>query len=175
MTLQAPSSASPIAPACTPAETGARRSGVVLEPSIASAAGCGGCSLCCKVMGVVELKKPGGVWCEHAEPLAACGGCTVHASRPPTCRDFECVWLQSQHRRHGESAMPQELRPDRCGVIFDVLKDGAGLVAHVDPRKEGAHERRAPRGVIDRALASGMQVVIACAEKRALLIGRRAP
>src|SRR4051794_24207443 len=26
---------------------------------------CGTCTLCCKVVGVLEIDKPGGVWCRH--------------------------------------------------------------------------------------------------------------
>ena len=52
---------------------------------------CGECSLCCKLMGVPELKKPANTWCPHCRPGA--GGCIVYTSRPATCRGFACEWL----------------------------------------------------------------------------------
>lgn len=69
---------------------------------------CGGCIECCTALPIVELNKPIRVRCNHV-----CGnGCTVYADRPQSCRIYMCMWLQ----------MPEvgpELRPDRCGVIFE--------------------------------------------------------
>lgn len=71
---------------------------------------CGECSLCCKLMGIDELSKPLGVWCQHAAP--GCG-CRIYSDRPESCRAFECAWLK-------EPEWPDELRPDRAGVIFTI-------------------------------------------------------
>lgn len=48
---------------------------------------CGGCTLCCKVIGVHEIAKPKGVLCTHCKPGS---GCMVHASRPKACRAYTC-------------------------------------------------------------------------------------
>jgi hypothetical protein len=89
--------------------------------------GCGSCSLCCTVMKVElpEGDKPEGQPCQH---LCSSGcGCSIYASRPAPCRDFECVWLVSQ--RVPEVAMPAALRPDRVGVAMEVNSAGT-LIAH---------------------------------------------
>lgn len=50
---------------------------------------CGSCSLCCKVMGVPEVKQRH-AWCPHCSP--GCG-CIIYESRPERCRQFNCLWL----------------------------------------------------------------------------------
>src|SRR5262249_50752592 len=35
--------------------------------------GCDGCTLCCKVMEVKEIAKPGGKWCAHCKTGTGCG------------------------------------------------------------------------------------------------------
>jgi hypothetical protein len=69
---------------------------------------CGECSLCCSVLEIEELKKPAGPPCANCR---AGGGCAIYSTRPPVCRDFECVWLSDR-------AVPRTLRPDRIGTLF---------------------------------------------------------
>jgi hypothetical protein len=40
----------------------------------------------------------------------------MYEDRPDGCREFECAWLQME--RAGI-----EMRPDRCGVVFEKLSD----------------------------------------------------
>lgn len=58
---------------------------------------CGKCSLCCKLLHVVELNKPANKWCEHCRPGHPDGGCSIHAARPPICRSFYCGWMLSKN------------------------------------------------------------------------------
>lgn len=51
---------------------------------------CGQCSLCCRVMGVPEVKAEH-EWCPHAKPGK--GGCAIYPDRPDRCRAFSCRWL----------------------------------------------------------------------------------
>lgn len=82
---------------------------------------CGECNLCCKILGVSEVtetrnespfvifkEKPQGVWCQYVK---AGDGCGVYRSRPQACRDFSCMWLDSQ-------TLDDQFRPDRCSVVF---------------------------------------------------------
>lgn len=69
---------------------------------------CGSCSLCCKVLHVVELHKPPGKWCLHCAPGK--GGCLIYADRPPSCEAFDCGWLRG--------AGPEEERPDKIGLVI---------------------------------------------------------
>jgi|SRR5215468_8732406 len=51
---------------------------------------CGGCSLCCFMLDVVELAKPQNMWC----PNCRLGeGCAIYHDRPGICRGYTCAWL----------------------------------------------------------------------------------
>lgn len=98
---------------------------------------CGGCTLCCKVMGVTELNKPRGVWCIHCKRGS---GCHIYADRPQGCRTFLCGWLTNP--RFGP-----EWKPDRSKIVITVNRDGNGLEFQCDQgfpeawRKEPYHSQ----------------------------------
>jgi len=74
---------------------------------------CSGCTLCCKLMNVVEKNKPSGVWCDDC----ICGvGCSSYDTRPKECADFLCMWAQMDK-------VSEDLRPDKCGVVFEKISD----------------------------------------------------
>lgn len=68
---------------------------------------CGGCTACCHAFPVAELNKPIYTKCEHADK-----GCKIYKDRPQSCKDCFCSWV-TQPKVH------PELRPDKCGVIFE--------------------------------------------------------
>jgi len=72
---------------------------------------CGSCTLCCRLTAIPELQKPLNTWCHCCEINK---GCRVYKTRPQSCRKFECVWYKKR------DLLP-ELRPDRCGVMFEKL------------------------------------------------------
>src|SRR5436190_7565495 len=69
---------------------------------------CGDCSLCCKILDIPELEKPGGVWCRH---FAKGRGCGVHADRPQVCRGYQCTWTWT-------APLDERWRPDRAGFLI---------------------------------------------------------
>ena len=77
---------------------------------------CGGCTICCAIMGVKEMGKPGGRICADADPGHGCGR---YETRPEGCRKFACLWLQG--------TLPTAARPDRLGVMFDATLPDSGL------------------------------------------------
>lgn len=89
---------------------------------------CGKCSLCCKVMGVPEI-KPDHEWCQYCKPGVKGGGCTIYESRPQRCRDFLCQWRLDP--RFGEHWYPAKakivvdttLRAGKLIVVFSVDPD----------------------------------------------------
>ena len=102
---------------------------------------CGDCTLCCRLLPVRELAKGAGVRCQHQKVGK---GCTIYASRPLSCRLWNCVWLD------GEDTPLR--RPDRCHVVVDsqldyvtALPDSgervdiAVIQVWVDPRFPDAH------------------------------------
>ncbi len=84
---------------------------------------CGECTLCCTVMGVPDLPaapKPPGERCGHV----CSRGCRIYQQRPPTCRDFACVWAQG--------GLPKHMRPDKVGMVFTVDSSGELLIGFWD-------------------------------------------
>jgi hypothetical protein len=82
---------------------------------------CDKCKACCKVYFIPELKKPANQLCKHC-PTA---GCKIYHSRPKTCREFKCLWL--------EGRFPDSFRPDKIGVVFKhglILRGIPLVVAH---------------------------------------------
>jgi hypothetical protein len=77
---------------------------------------CGACTLCCVVLRVDEIGKPGGTPCPKLRPAAAEGSCSIHAMRPEICRAYRCLWLQG--------GLDEEDRPDRLGAVLDVAPVG---------------------------------------------------
>ena len=86
---------------------------------------CGECSFCCKVLEIVEFKKPAGVLCANC---LKSGGCGVYQSRPGVCRDYECLWK-------GDRGLGSKLRPDRVGVILMEDPDSDEYRAVCDPAR----------------------------------------
>ena len=68
---------------------------------------CGPCTACCQVLEIKTLDKPAGIRCEHSTGAS----CRIYSDRPRACATWYCLW-----RKIG--ALPDELRPDRSGVIL---------------------------------------------------------
>ena len=72
---------------------------------------CGECQLCCFVYTVPEMEKPRMEPCKHQCDQ----GCAIHNEpRPELCTAFRCEWIES------ESPLPDEFRPDKCGMMFQL-------------------------------------------------------
>lgn len=72
---------------------------------------CGSCTACCKIpkIDTPSLRKAAGVLC----PNCTGSNCAIYEARPEPCRTFFCLWRQV-------ATMPDELRPDRIGVMFTI-------------------------------------------------------
>lgn len=99
---------------------------------------CGGCTECCELFPIdskkatngniietIIIDSPAGELCGYCDKNV---GCTVHEERPKICRDFMCAYAQQ------ESA-PLDLRPDKCGIIFEKLDD-VMFLGTVKPKRE---------------------------------------
>jgi hypothetical protein len=89
---------------------------------------CGSCSLCCKVLDVPALSKPGGQWCKH---FAAGQGCTIHQLRPKSCREFACLWLS-------EDWLGDEWKPSTSKFVLAWEYDFRCLSVFVDQNHRNA-------------------------------------
>lgn len=90
--------------------------------------------------------------CVALAPGMAGGGCTRYDERPPSCRDFECLWLK------GLILTDDGHRPDRCGLV---------LTAHPEQRtveavetSPGSSEGPDARALIERLRAAQLNVVV---------------
>ena len=74
---------------------------------------CDGCTLCCKYLPVPWMSSPAGEYCIECEPGV---GCKIEATKPAECAAFACMYNQMP-------VCSPDLRPDRCGVIFEKISD----------------------------------------------------
>lgn len=89
---------------------------------------CGDCTLCCKVLRVVDLAKPAGTWCQHCD---AGKGCRIYEDRPESCRAFSCLYLQ-------ESSLGEEWRPKDSKLVLQRAEGEGRMMVHVDPQRPDA-------------------------------------
>lgn len=115
----------------------------------APARSCGGCTACCKTHEIEELSKPANRWCPHCKVGS---GCAIYADRPPSCRDFGCVWLNLP------DALPEDdQRPDKLGVVFSIFNmpevtgdpEGKRLRVFVNEVMEGRLNTKAAKRALD--------------------------
>lgn len=85
---------------------------------------CGSCDACCTVLEVPGL-APQGCNCPHQTG----SGCGNYANRPDACRQWSCQWIQDNLFKKQSRLFRDDERPDRVGVMFDILADHR-LVAH---------------------------------------------
>jgi len=122
---------------------------------------CGDCTLCCKLVPVVELDKKAGERCRYQRHGK---GCVVYnTSRMPTgCHFWNCRWLVNDDT--GDLS-----RPDRAHYVIDIMPDyivvtdeTTGVTTNVeviqiwcDPDYPDAHRDPALRRYLERRAAEG--------------------
>ena len=120
---------------------------------------CGECGMCCKLLAIQSLDKPAGAWCGHFKRAAGCG---VYEDRPPACRGFICLWLDSEK-------LDEAWRPDRAKFPMYTEKDGQRLNVIVDPNQPGAWKRepyyRRLKAMSELAL-EGRELVVCIGDRR---------
>jgi hypothetical protein len=109
---------------------------------------CGGCTLCCKVLGIEELAKPAGAWCPHCTPGRGCG---IYDRRPGECRTFSCSWLL-------DSSFPESWRPDRSKLVFYPDQGTRNIAVHVDPGTPDAWRREPYNSWLRNKAAQGLNI-----------------
>jgi hypothetical protein len=135
------------------------------------AGNCGSCTACCRVYAIPELQKPAGPWCQHC---AIGKGCKIYEDRPKLCVEFACLWLLSQSREDVREHLPDELRPDRCKVVFSPTTNDNIMAAITMPGAPLAWRREPVRELIDAMIASDMHVVIGLpASTRKTMVDKR--
>lgn len=84
---------------------------------------CGGCTLCCKLVPVVEMRhgepsflKVANQKCPHQKFGKGCLIYNDYARKPVACGTWSCRWLSGKDTED----LP---RPDRCGYVIDEAPD----------------------------------------------------
>lgn len=121
---------------------------------------CGSCTMCCKLMGIPELAKPVDKWCSHCEIGT---GCSIYSSRPGSCVEFACAWLQGQDEKLKPSV---EFRPDKLKVmLFCPIEDPTNVIAVVDPKIPNAWKSAFAMTFMARLAATNHRVVVRARER----------
>lgn len=120
---------------------------------------CGDCTLCCKLMGVPELKKPAARWCPACDQGR---GCSTYDERPPSCRNFQCFWLMDE-------GFPDDFRPDRIGALASFNDTPDSVVLHVDPARRNVLRKPEVRALVDALLKSYAKVFVVNGKDSALV------
>jgi hypothetical protein len=121
---------------------------------------CGGCTLCCKLLPVSEIDKPGYQRCQHQRHGK---GCAIYPTRPFSCRFWSCAWLIDE--RTADLS-----RPDRSHYVIDqeldfvVAVDNATgesqklpvIQVWLDPKHPDAHRDPALRAYLDARRVPGL-------------------
>jgi hypothetical protein len=96
-----------------------------------SARTCSSCTLCCRLVPVKEIGLPSFTPCPHLRPMpTAQPGCGIYPRRPFSCRQWSCLWLKNL-------SWNDELRPERCGVVFDEAPDIIRVAGREYPCMQG--------------------------------------
>lgn len=82
-------------------------------------------------------------------------GCTIHDTKPAECSDFECAYAQAPH-------IGEDLRPDKCGIVFEKLSDNIFYGTVVTGMKISEQAK----GQIQSFLAQGYSVVLAASNEQ---------
>jgi len=118
---------------------------------------CGTCTACCRVFHIPEFNKPAGKWCDHCDIGK---GCKIYEARPKACREFACLWLQSQTRENPHERLAPELRPDRSKVVLSPSTNPNIIGATTMPGAPDAWNRPAMYAFLASLVERGLGVAI---------------
>jgi hypothetical protein len=124
---------------------------------------CGDCTLCCKVLKIVELNKPQGAWCQHCKPGK---GCQIYSGRPHECQRFYCGYLLQEN-------LGEEWKPNHSKIIIVTELNGNRISAHVDPQRPDAWKREPFYNQLKqwaKAVLPSRGQVVACVGRHAYMI-----
>ncbi|MEO1492796.1 MAG: hypothetical protein AAFV19_11640 [Pseudomonadota bacterium] len=103
------------------------------QPTIVPGRSCEDCAMCCYMLKIDALDKPGGQWCQHCPTKKSCG---IHGQHPQECRDFLCGYLTV-------ASLDEAWKPSKSKIIMAAELDGQRMTAIVDPARPDAW-RKAP-------------------------------
>lgn len=135
---------------------------------------CSGCTLCCRLLPVVELEKAAGARCQHQRTGKGCG---IYDHAPSACRLWNCRWLLNDDTA-------ELRRPDRSGYVIDIMPDYVtqtftdGRPPHfvevvqvwVDPKRREAWHDPALLAYLERRAVEGKAAIIRFSNREGLVV-----
>lgn len=91
---------------------------------------CSGCTLCCSLLGVVELNKPVFKICKHC---TIGKGCKIYEEKPQTCTDFACSYLTTP-------SVPEYWNPKICGMLLHAAEKVLSVICSAGARHRWKEE-----------------------------------
>jgi len=119
---------------------------------------CGECSLCCEIPPVPAIKKPANHRCQFWDK-----GCNLYPDHPGQCKTFLCLWMQNDK-------LPERLKPDQCGVMFEIHREEKVVLALVDPFRPDAWQQSSVHRLIRRMVLDGYVVWVVVGTKKRLML-----
>jgi hypothetical protein len=113
---------------------------------------CGECTMCCKELELHTIASSIGELCRYCTVGV---GCQIYEERPGECKQYQCMWTQMEN-------VSEDLRPDRCGVIFD----RAGDDVITGRLSEGREISELLKGQIETFMSEGFSVVLFSGAKK---------
>jgi hypothetical protein len=98
------------------------------------------------LLAIPSIAKPVGAPCAHCA-----GGCMIYSMRPQECVEFQCLWSQTP-------VLDEALRPDRCGVMYELYAEDQLVIANA--LRENAWQHGRPVQLLARMTADGYVVWI---------------
>lgn len=113
---------------------------------------CGTCTMCCKLLGILEISKPKGEWCPMCEKGK---GCKAYEVRPPSCAGYQCMWLSSQS---SDRPLDGRFRPDVTKVV--ITEQNNKVHVHCDPGYPSAWKTGEMGAFLERIDEAGIIVIV---------------
>jgi hypothetical protein len=134
---------------------------------------CEDCTGCCTVFEVKDIGKPFGAACQYLGATAFGRGCTIYAERPQPCKNYVCLWLDSQRRQEPADRLPEALKPEACKVVMGWPwgEDRDTLFVYPYPGYEGAWRKPPVAEHLRMILSRGGKVVVVTGATRIAIKG----
>lgn len=120
---------------------------------------CVGCGMCCYIPEIPELDK------ECYSECSKCSDdrlCLSYDQRPEACKSYKCYWAVND--------LSDNLRPDKCGVMFEKVENFPIYAAFLLPHRPEAWEEPNVLGIIELLISQGNSVVIGNGPNKQILV-----
>lgn len=105
--------------------------------------------MCCKIPPISAVEKSAHQICKYCNTGV---GCNIWTDRPIVCKHYFCLWVV-------EAKFPEELRPDKCGLLIEPGGDHV-ISINVDLDKPNSWREGIGEAFIEKCLNDGYAVIV---------------